>query len=79
MLFLETPEEIDRPSLVLKVDPPEESLEDTEDTTEDSMNSNSAMQSDCGIYVYKYSKLLRRFIYYSEIHRAITKINIYIL
>jgi len=53
MLFLETTEEIDRPSLVLKVDPPEESLEDTEDTTEDSMNSNSAMQSDCGIYVYK--------------------------
>ncbi|GAB1859358.1 Ran-binding protein 3 [Camponotus japonicus] len=43
----ETTEEIDRPSLVLKVDPPEESLEDTEDTTEDSMNSNSAMQSDC--------------------------------
>ncbi|EFN70323.1 Ran-binding protein 3 [Camponotus floridanus] len=43
----ETTEEIDRPSLVLKVDPPEESLEDTEDTTEDSTNSNSAMQSDC--------------------------------
>lgn len=51
MLFLETTEEIDRPSLVLKIDPPEESLEDTEDTTEDSTNSNSAMPSDWGMYM----------------------------
>ncbi|XP_072758464.1 uncharacterized protein Ranbp3 [Anoplolepis gracilipes] len=42
----ETTEEIDRPSLVLKVDPPEESPEDTDDTTEDSTNSNSAMPSN---------------------------------
>ncbi|KAL6433550.1 hypothetical protein ACFW04_006560 [Cataglyphis niger] len=42
----EITEEIDRPSLVLKVDPPEESPDDTEDTTGDSTNSNSAMPSD---------------------------------
>lgn len=54
MLFLETTEEIDRPSLVLKVDPPEESPDDTEDTG-DSTNSNSAMPSDWGIYGYEYS------------------------
>ncbi|CAL1681243.1 unnamed protein product [Lasius platythorax] len=39
----ETTEEIDRPPLVLKVDPPEES---PRDITEDSTNSNSAISSD---------------------------------
>lgn len=60
MLFLETTEEIDRPPLVLKVDPPEES---SKDITENSSNSNSAISSDRGIYAYKYSKILRYFTY----------------